>query len=387
MKLTTIIHSHRQWLLTAAFGVVVFCFWLFWLPCLMMAREGMQLFLWKTDYLLERLAVPGGLAQYLGEFIVQFFINPVYGALWYAVLLVAAQRLTSRLICKDKYYLLSFIPSCVLLYLACNPDIPMTPIVAIVLTLGLMNILPKARKARWTTVCMMVPVGYWLLGPAIILLTVLFIPAIFLLAFCIVGSAWLTPYPLRQVARGIDYYWEGNKVGTYEEMTFDLLMRRQQWQKMTDIYEQNPTESLAIRNAVLLALWSQQRISQQELMGRLNLSNQTLKSVSSAFLMSEVCLPIGWVNISQRSAFEAMEAIPNYNKSARALHRLVESNIITGQYDVARKYIAILEETTFYRGWAQKMSLLIAHPEQIGNYPVYQRLKEMYDNGQDMFFF
>ena len=170
-------------------------------------------------------------------------------------------------------------------------------------------------------------------------------------------------------------------------MTYDLLMRQQQWQKMTDRYEQNPTQSLAIRNAVFLALWSQQRISQQELMGRLNLTNQTLKSVSSAFLMSEVCLPIGLVNISQRSAFEAMEAIPNYNKSARALHRLVETNIITGQYDVAQKYIAILEETTFYRGWAQKMSLLIAHPEQIGNYPVYQRLKEMYDNGQDMFFF
>ena len=387
MKLTTIIHSHKQWLLTAAFGAAVFCFWLFWLPCLMMAREGMQLFLWNTAYLWERLAVPGGLAQYLGEFVVQFFLNPVYGALWYAVLFVTAQLLTLRLIPNKKYYLLSFIPPCVLWYLACIPDIPMTPIVAVVLTLGLMNLVPKERKARCTTVCVMVPMGYWLLGPAILLLTVLFIPSVNLLIFCVIGSAWLTPYPLRQIARGIDYYWEGDKVGTYEEMTYDLLMRQQQWQKMTDRYEQNPTQSLAIRNAVFLALWSQQRISQQELMGRLNLTNQTLKSVSSAFLMSEVCLPIGLVNISQRSAFEAMETIPNYNKSARALHRLVETNIITGQYDVAQKYIAILEETTFYRGWAQKMSLLIAHPEQIGNYPVYQRLKEMYDNGQDMFFF
>ena len=387
MALTKIIISHKQWLLTVVFGVAAFCFWLFWMPYLMVAREQMQLFLWNSDYLLNRLAVPGGLAQYLGEFVVQFFMNPVYGALWYAVLFVTTQQLTFRLIRNKKYYLLSFVPSCVLWSLTCNPDIPMTPIVAVVLTLGLMNLIPKARKARYITGCIMTPVGYWLLGPAIILLTVLFIPAIIFLIFCVVGSAWLTPYPLCQIACGIDYYWEGNKVGTYEEMAYDMMMRRQQWQKITDRYEKNPTESLAIHNAVLLALWSQQRISQQELMGGLNFSTQTLKSVSSAFLMSEVCLPIGWVNISQRSAFEAMEAIPNYNKSARALHRLVETNIITGQYDVARKYIAILEETTFYRGWAQKMSLLIAHPEQIGNYPVYQRLKEIYETGNDMFFY
>ena len=217
MKLTTILNAHRQWLLTAAFGVAVFCFWLFWLPCLMMAREQMQLFLWNTDYLMDRLVVPGGLAQYLGEFVVQFFINPVYGALWYVALFVAAQLLTLRLIPNKKYYLLSFVPPCVLWYLACVPNIPMTPIVAVVLTLGLMNLLPKARKVRWATACVMVPVGYWLLGPAVVLMVMIpltsviyHLSLVLLLAFCIVGSAWLAPYPLRQVARGIDYYWEGD---------------------------------------------------------------------------------------------------------------------------------------------------------------------------------
>ena len=394
MELKTIIGTYWQWLLTAVFAVAVFCFWLFWLPQLMLAREQMQLFLWNTDYLMERLAVPGGLAQYLGEFIVQFFLNPVSGALCYALLFVAAQLLCWR-IQRSLFtfhfsllsYLLSFLIPCVLWYVACVPDIPLTPVVAVVLTLGLMNLLPKARKARWAAVCVMVPVGYWLLGPAIVLLTVMFIPSVLLLALCLFASAWVTPYPLRQIARGIDYYWEGDKVGTLEEMTYDVLMRRHLWTEMADRYQAKPTESLAIRNAVHLALYNQHRISREELMIGLTLSNQTLKSVSSAFLMSEVSLPLGMVNLSQRSAFEAMEAIPNYNKSARALHRLVETNIITGQYDVARKYIAILEETTFYRGWAKKMSLLIEQPEQIRNYPLYQRLKEMYDNGEDGFFY
>jgi hypothetical protein len=154
------------------------------------------------------------------------------------------------------------------------------------------------------------------------------------------------------LARGIDYYWEGDKVGTYEEMANDMQMRGQHWEVMSK-YDQPPT----------------------------------LKSVSSAFLLSEIALSMGMVNVSQRSAFEAMEAIPNYNKSARALRRLVETNIITGQYDVARKYIAILEETTFYRGWARKMAVLVDHPEQIRAYPFYHRLKEKYDNGQDQLFY
>lgn len=364
MKLKTIIGTYWHGLLTVAFGMAVFCFWLFWLPHLMVTREGMQLFLWNTDFLMGRLAVPGGLAQYLGEFIVQFFLNPVYGALWYAVLFVAAQLLAWRL-CKA--WLLSYIVPCVLWALACDPNIPMTPIVAVVLTLGLMNLLPKAQKTRFVTACVLVPVGYWLLGPAIVIMgtvllitfaprqirrTVPMITFLLILAFCIVGSAWLVPYPLRQLARGIDYYWEGDKVGTYEEMANDMQMRGQHWEVMSK-YDQPPT----------------------------------LKSVSSAFLLSEIALSMGMVNVSQRSAFEAMEAIPNYNKSARALRRLVETNIITGQYDVARKYIAILEETTFYRGWARKMAVLVDHPEQIRAYPFYHRLKEKYDNGQDQLFY
>ena len=105
-----------------------------------------KMLLWPTaDYLLERLAVPGGLAQYLGEFVVQFFFKSVYGALWYAVLFAAVQLLTWRLIKSEKRqalcYLLSFVPSAILWYLACNPKIPMTPIIAVLLTLVLMNLL------------------------------------------------------------------------------------------------------------------------------------------------------------------------------------------------------------------------------------------------------
>lgn len=406
MRINEFITRYWRWLLTAIFAVAVFFFWLFRMPFLILAREQSQLFLWDTDYFIDRLFIPGGLAQWLGEFIVQFFINPLYGACWFVLLFVSVQLLTYILFrLKDHYkYLLSFLPSLVLCYLACDPDIPMTPIVAVLLTMLIMAIVPQMPFAGLVTSAIFIPIGYWLLGPAIGLLALYSfhwlgsnmpkmkvsasaIAIMVLLCLCIWTSSFLSPYPIRQLARGVDYYWEGDKVGTYEEMEYDMLVRQQRWMSITAKYDKNPTESLAVKNAVQLALLNLQRTDPQGLMQNLTYITQSLKSISSAFLMSEVGLQIGMVNISQRSAFEAMEAIPNHNKSARALRRLIETNIVTGNYQVALKYISILEMTLFYRGWAHRMRQLAEHPEQIKKHPIYQRLQDSYIRGRDMFFY
>jgi hypothetical protein len=402
MKAKTIIETYGRWILTAVFAVAVFCFWMLKLPFLMSAREQMQLFLWNTDYLMERLAVPGGLAQYLGEFVVQFFFKSVYGALWYAVLFAAVQLLTWRLIRSEKRqklcYLLSFVPSAILWYLACNPKIPMTPIIAVLLTLVLMNLLPKKQNARWIVSCAMIPIGYWLLGPAVVILAVylLFsrsgsmflkpVPLI-LLAFCVVGSAWMTPYPLKQIARGIDYYWDKECLGSFDDMEYDMLMRQQRWGEMIEKFNKKGSESLSVHNAVLIVMWQEQRIGQQDVLSRINLDQRALCNIPSAFLMSEFCMPIGMANMAQRAAFEAMEAIPNHNKSARALQQLVETNLVTGSPKVALKYIFLLEQTLFYRSWAGKMKEMAKNPELLKENPVFYQMKEIYDNEEDMLFY
>ena len=79
--------------LTALFGIAVFCFWGYVRPEVVLARESFQLFLYQDDYLMERLAFPGGMARYVGEFLVQFFRFVTLGALLSAILLVAIQQL------------------------------------------------------------------------------------------------------------------------------------------------------------------------------------------------------------------------------------------------------------------------------------------------------
>ena len=103
-------------------------------------------------------------------------------------------------------------------------------------------------------------------------------------------------------------------------------------------------------------------------------------------MVSDMAHQLYWTNIAQRAAFEAMEYIPNYNKSGRALKRLVETNIISGHYDVARKYISILEKTTFYSDWARKMQAFVDHPEKIVNHPFLHSAQMEYENATDIFF-
>ena len=258
------------------------------------------------------------------------------------------------------------IPSLVLTYLWTQIHFPMTLTVAVLLALALANVIRALgyRLQIAISVVLMI-VGSWLIGPAIIIAItpIIYIRKrlisvaglVLLLVACIILSSRIAPYPLSQIARGVDYYWESEKLGDYEEMELDMQFRR---------------------NNV-----------QPNMLSNENQANLMLKSIPSAFMMSEVAMRAGMVNVAQRAAFEAMEAIPNYNKSSRALCRLVETNMITGQTEVAHKYIAILEQTTFYGGWARKMKQMVENPQLLHNHQFYHRLKTYYENGEDVFFY
>lgn len=401
MSIKTLIQNHGRWFLGAAMGIGVFAYFLWKVPFLLLAREQSQLFLWNIDYLRECMVVPGGLAQYLADMIVQVFLNPLYGALWLAALFVIIQLMTFRLMGAPKrwyLFLLSAVPAWLMAYLWTDIHVSITLTVAVVLALAGACVLRRWRYQLqlWALVVLM-PVGYWLIGPAIVLTLIPLLTcwkrlwpvgALTLwLVGCMVASARVVDYPLAQVVRGIDYYWDDDKLGTYEEMNYDMLVRQQRWAAIVNLYQAQPTESLAIRDVVSVAMWKLQQIDHQEMLSHLTLSNRTLSSISAAFLMSEVSMQIGMVNIAQRAAFEAMEAAPNYHKSARALRRLVETNMVTSQPEVALKYIAILEQTTFYRGWARRMKAMVEQPALLEQHPYYKSLKDFYEHEQDVFFY
>ena len=416
MNVKPFISHYWQHIIVTLLAVGVFCFWLFLFPFIPMAREVTVLFLWNTEYLTERLALPGGLAQYLGEGVTQFFLNPFIGAIGYAILFVIAQLLSKKLLgqffpgVKKQYrFMLSLIPPAMLWAVAMLPHVPLTLTMAVLMVLGAGCVIMSltAKRTRLFVLCGMVPIMYWLTGPVAILLilcSVRWIPlTATMFAACLIGSSYLVPYPLGQVARGIDYVWSSVKeMGTYEEMECDMLMRQQDWGRIIKKFE-TPV-SPAVRCAALLAFYQSRQMGYQQLMSKLVVPVERYEStpsvfcigdklfiiyfgsVSSAFIVCNLANYLCWPNISQRAAFDAMEYIPNYNKSARALKQLTEICIITEQYSLAEKYIFILEDTTFYRGWAQKMRPLLENPKLIENYPFMQKSQEKYADTEDIFF-
>ena len=78
--------------LSVLISIGVFLFWYIAYPHAMSYQEQYQLFLWTSDYFVDRLSVPGGFASWIGEFIVQFYYVEWLGALLLSLLLVAFGR-------------------------------------------------------------------------------------------------------------------------------------------------------------------------------------------------------------------------------------------------------------------------------------------------------
>ena len=412
MMLKNVVYNYWQQILLLLTLIGVFCFWYFCFPYVLVMRESMQLFLWNSQYFMERVAVPGGLAQYIGEFLAQYFMNPMSGAAIYAVLFVVEQWLSAQLLqrafptLKNVYrFVLSLLVPLALGRLAMIPEVPLTPTIAVILVMAVMVLMPSNKKLRVITSCMMIPVMYWLVGPAAILLVLCCIRWVpltaTLFAACLLGSSWVTPYPLQRIARGVDYYWGTERnIGSYEQMECDMLMRLGAWSDMIEKYRY--PNSVTVASAVKVASYETGQMDRTELFASMVVPEElqtpaifssnglhmrvNFESLVAVFMVSDIAMLMNMPTVAQRSAFEAMEFIPNYNKSGRALKRLVETNLIIGNYQVALKYLDILEETANYSKWAQEMRPLAEHPERLQQHPFFQKAQESFQKAEDMFF-
>jgi len=173
--------------------------------------------------------------------------------------------------------------------------------------------------------------------------------------------------------------------GTEEEMKYDYLLRQGKWTQILKEYKKKEPQSQACQNAIRLALYQTGQMDQQTLFYGVAAS-KPLTGRTSAFIMSEVYLHMGLVAMSQRSAFEAMETIEDFNKSGRALQRLAITGIVSRQTEVSRKYLLLLMKTLSYRHWAQQYISLTEHPERITDYPSLHRLQQSMDATTDSFF-
>lgn len=197
-------------------------------------HEQYQLFMFGWDYLSEHLSYASGMAVWLSEFFVQFYMFPYAGAAIWAGMLVLIGLLVWRVSkifgADDSHLPLSLLPS-VLLAVYCGNiyvmmALPVALIVALSFTLAY-NRLPWGRRGLLQV--LLLPLVYWIVGYGVFVYAVLclaidrrhfsydlFKTIMFLclyavelvLVIIIVGYTVMRQYPFIDIVCGVNYYRE-----------------------------------------------------------------------------------------------------------------------------------------------------------------------------------
>nr|WP_319510918.1 DUF6057 family protein [uncultured Draconibacterium sp.] len=156
------------------FFIALLVFWRFFYADHLLHKEQMQLFLLTFGYLQKHLAIQGGLAIYLGEFITQFFLNK-----WVAAILVSALLIflaigiqkVLKTVSGNGIYLLSFLPVIGYHFMLFDQYYKLAGLVAVVLSVWSVVSFVQFKKANLRTAIgfVLLLLNYWLLGGAFII--------------------------------------------------------------------------------------------------------------------------------------------------------------------------------------------------------------------------
>lgn len=214
--------SYAKTAASTLFGALVFLFWGAFYPHALSYQEQYQLFLLTNDYFTQRVAVAGGLADYLGEFLVQFYYLAWAGALVLAVLFVLLQLLTWKLMrqrgCQmaSWTYPLSFIPPLLLLWLMGDESVLLSYAVALLIVMASAWASERWNGCRlsWPDL-LVVPLLYAAAGPLAWLYVAIrvtgaprrcwWVPVWMALVHGASAFVFLQ-WPLKSVALGLNYY-------------------------------------------------------------------------------------------------------------------------------------------------------------------------------------
>ena len=469
----------KSWkpLLSLLFGVAVVIFWSVPYMSGLCFQEQYQMFLFDIGYFLERIVLPGGLADYISEFLVQFYYMPVLGGTIIALLLMSIQAISWGLMkqygMKAVFpgYLLSFVPSIVLWCAMGDQNLLLSFVVALsgALLMGWIHNRFHNRLVKVVFELVSTALVYWFLGPVVFLYAALMIGDTLMkgkqnghilsslgysACLLILTVAWILlttqslQYPLYRIFSGLNYYrypgtvsplplgvmiwtvvvvffgmvpdghawikklqqskvvialayvlvivasWFGIKASfdamTYDLIDYDFLVRTEQWDKIIEKAEKKPATTPLSVSCVNLAL-SQKGMLADRLFefyqnGGEGLFPTFTRDMISPVSTAEIFFRLGMVNDAERYMFEAQEAIPNYRKSARLTRRIIECEIINGNYQVAAKLLRRLQKTLFYSNWANQTMALLGNEKAINQHPIYGKLRKYREKKQDFLF-
>lgn len=185
-------------------------------------------------------------------------------------------------------------------------------------------------------------------------------------AACFILSITLALFTIGSICQinlmSVIYTRNASQIVNMQYMTANHYSKMGDWDRVIDVCKKyRPVTFLPLQNCLNMALAEKGELGEK-------LMEEPCQDISSVFtnqipneyiagLLSDVYYSMGHIAQSQRYAFEANEKLDNL--SPRMLQRLVQTNIIYGQYRVAEKYLYWLERTIYYKEWCKEQRQLI----------------------------
>lgn len=168
---------------------------------------------------------------------------------------------------------------------------------------------------------------------------------------------------------------------TYETLEYNLLVRAGKWDDIIAQAEKKTPDTPLTVASLNLALAMRGQLLQRGFNFYQNGWEGAFPSFNKYYetsvLTAEIYYFLGLINTAQRLDFEANEALADNCKSVRVVKRLAETNLINGQYEVARKYLRLLQKTMFYQKWATRTLALVGDEKAIDSHPIYGQLRRL----------
>ena len=406
--------SSVRYLISSIFCVAVLLFFGLAYPQHLHYQEQYQLFLFDSSYVWDIVKQPGGVADLLGRFCTQFFLYAWGGAAIIAVLLSIVQLMVLQLMGSNKLYGLSFIPSALLWLYLLDENALLSGVWAVMLTLFVAWIVMSLTKG-WLRVVLLliaIPILYYLVGPVCLPIPVgrlwsgihyyrmpkvfpwlLWAAAFSAFVIVLIGRFFRRKTIIQNLSPIISHLifalvaicmgwmvWKNANFKAEKVMQYDFMATHQQWNRIIETANKekpNNQIGVTVQNLALamrgVLLDQMQNYNQNGIAGLLP---DVQSDATSPIPTAEAFYQLGMINVAQRTVFEAQEAILDFQKSGRCYKRLAQTNLINGNYEVARKYLAALQKTLFYRAWANETLPLLGDEKAIANHPEYGRLRK-----------
>ena len=171
---------------------------------------------------------------------------------------------------------------------------------------------------------------------------------------------------------------------------YDFMARMGQWNKILATADKNKPESPIAVECVNLALAKTGHLASDMFAfyqnGTAGLLPKYVRDHFTPGPTGTVYYHLGMINTAQTFFFEAQEGIPDFQKSARFSQALAKTNLLNGNYAVARKYVNALKQTIFYRRWAEQTEKLLDNPAIIEAVPEYAHMRSVRIRSKDFLF-